>query len=85
MSTFASPLNSGFGAVLAAVAAQERPASQFKDEVRVLVLRQLTVEGLDTYLKHHLFARQQNNVLVIMISFPAFLANAKLFVYGPYL
>jgi FkbH-like protein len=47
----------GFSAVVAAVASQESAAQSFKDEVKVLVLRQITVEGLDVFLKHHLFAR----------------------------
>ncbi len=47
----------GFGAVLAAVAEQAPQAAAFKDVVKVLVLRQITVEGLDTLLKHHLFAK----------------------------
>ena len=53
----ASPLSEGYAAVLAAVLSQQTQASLFKDELRVLVLRQITVEGLDTYLKHHLHAR----------------------------
>ena len=43
--------------IFAEVASQESHAAAFKDVVRVLVLRNITVEGLDTYLKHQLYQR----------------------------
>ncbi len=48
----------GFSSVVAAVAAMEAEAATFRDEIKVLVLRQLTVEGLDTLLKHHLYPQR---------------------------
>ena len=49
-----SPADS-YSAVFAAVAAMEAEAVTFKDEVKVLVLRQITVEGIDALIKHHLY------------------------------
>ena len=43
--------------IFAEVSSQEPHAATFKDVVRVLVLRNITVEGLDTYLKHQLYQR----------------------------
>lgn len=48
----------GYSAVFAEVAAMEANAATFKDEVKVLVLRQLTVEGIDTLIKHYLYPQQ---------------------------
>lgn len=43
-----------YAEVFAAVAAREQEAASYVDILRVLVLRNITVEGLDTLLKHHL-------------------------------
>jgi FkbH-like protein len=48
----------GFSAAFAEVAAMEAEAATFKDEVKVLVLRQITVEGIDTLIKCHLYPQQ---------------------------
>ncbi len=48
----------GYSAVFAEVAAMEAKAATFKDEVKVLVLRQITVEGIDTLIKRHLYTQQ---------------------------
>ena len=50
-----NPARDGYSAVFAAVAATEEEAATFSDEVRVLILRQITVEGIDTLIKHHLY------------------------------
>ena len=52
-----SPQLIGPAAVAAAAAVEQATAKSFKDEVKVLVLRQITAEGLDVFMKHHLFAR----------------------------
>jgi FkbH-like protein len=52
-----------YAAVFAAVAAQAPETAGFADEVRVLVLRQVTVEGLDVLLQHHLFSRRVRAVV----------------------
>ena len=33
----------------------EPQAATFRDELRVVFLRNITIEGVDTFLKHHLF------------------------------
>jgi FkbH-like protein len=50
-----NPARDGYSAVFAAVAATEDEAATFGDVIRVLVLRQITVEGIDTLIKHHLY------------------------------
>ncbi len=52
-----------FIATIAAVTAMEAEAESFKDEIKVLVLRQVTVEGIDTLLKHHLYQRRIRPVI----------------------
>jgi FkbH-like protein len=52
-----------YTALFAAVAAQASVVADFSDEVRVLVLRQITVEGIDTLLQHHLFPRRVRAVV----------------------
>ncbi len=47
----------GFGELLAAVAAMEEAARSFRDECRILFLRNITVEGIDTVLKHQLYSQ----------------------------
>jgi FkbH-like protein len=46
-----------YSAVFAEVAAMEAKAATFSDEIRVLVLRQITVEGIDTLIKHQLYSQ----------------------------
>lgn len=48
----------GYSAVFAAVAAAENEAATFKDEIKILVLRHITVEGIDTLVRHHLYPRR---------------------------
>jgi FkbH-like protein len=45
----------GYGAVFASVASRDADAASFSDVFRVKVLRNITVEGIDTLLKHHLY------------------------------
>ncbi|WP_374690672.1 HAD-IIIC family phosphatase [Accumulibacter sp.] len=52
------PSAEGYGTVFAEVASMEAAAATFRDEVKVLVLRQITVEGMDTLIKRHLFPQQ---------------------------
>jgi len=47
-----------YTSVFAEVAAMEKEAAGFKDEVKVLVLRQITIEGIETLIKHHLYSQQ---------------------------
>ena len=50
-----APSPDHYSAVFAAVADMEAEAATFSDEIKVLVLRQITVEGIETLLKHHLY------------------------------
>lgn len=52
-----------YGAVFAAVAAMEQEASTFGDEVRVVFLRNITIEGADTLLKYHLLSQRIRPVI----------------------
>ncbi len=56
MSTQSS--TASYSAVFAEVAAMEAEATNFKDEVRVLVLRQITIEGIETLIKHYLYPQK---------------------------
>ena len=52
-----------YSTVFAEVASVEPAAVSFRDEVKVLILRQITVEGVDTLIKYHLFSRQIRPVI----------------------
>lgn len=48
----------GFGQILAAVSDMEEAARAFSDECRIVFLRNITVEGIDTLLTHHLYSQR---------------------------
>nr|WP_316639088.1 HAD-IIIC family phosphatase [uncultured Roseateles sp.] len=58
-----TPSSDNYSAVFAAVAAMEADAAAFSDEIKVLVLRQITVEGIETLLKHHLYPQRLRPVV----------------------
>ena len=47
----------GFGQILAAVADMRETARSFSDECRIVFLRNITVEGIDVLLTHHLYSQ----------------------------
>ena len=54
------PSANGYSTVFAEVAAMEVEAATFKDEIKILVMRQITVEGVDMLIKH------QNLYLILL-------------------